>query len=140
MNKKNVMVMSHPETKKVLTVSKKNPEYGSIRLESVQQTFQGGFLRTEKRVTFLNGLVKDLEAWISSENIKEGTMLGGKIVKLQSYEPFFEGQTPRINPTTGELALCKETGREVYLEFRYSPNMSEEDRWVFQEDEDAGRG
>lgn len=86
----------------VIVLGEKNPAYGSIMFEEVAFTNAGGFLNKQKRVAFLRSDVETLKDYASSLNLKAGTVIPGKIVVEESITPFFEGQTPKVNPTSGE--------------------------------------
>ena len=125
MKKAIVKVAKHPETGNVITISEKNPEFGTIRLDAEQNVFSDGFFSVQKRTAFVRGRLVDLE----SLNLKDGQVLAGQIVRKESFEPFYEGQTPKINPTTNEVVLTD--GRPTYLEFEYTEDMSKPSEiWV----------
>ena len=125
MKKAIVKVVKHPVTGNVITISEKNPEFGTIRLDAEQNVFSDGFFNVQKRTAFVRGRLVDLE----SLNLKDGQVLAGQIVRKESFEPFYEGQTPKINPTTNEVVLTD--GRPTYLEFEYTEDMSKPSEiWV----------
>lgn len=124
-----VKVVKHPETGNVITVSTKNPKYGTVRLDESHTSFENGFVNTQKRTAFLRGEVVALEAL----NLQDGAKLPGKIVKRESYQPFYEGQSPKIYPEGSERAgqPVLKNGRETYLEYVYTANNSADpDVWV----------
>lgn len=86
----------------VIVLGEKNPAYGSIMFEEVAFTNAGGFLNKQKRVAFLRSDVETLKDYASSLNLKAGTVIPGKIVVAESTTAFYEGQTPKVNPTSGE--------------------------------------
>ena len=133
---KNVQLVAQESTGLLIVPSKKNPTYGSIQLRTEATIMNNGFLRRERRVCFLNGEIEHLEAWLSSEKLRSGSFIEGQIIKKTSLQPFYEGQKPRINPTTGEILLDKETGKEVYLEYQYTTNMNATDHWVYNDEEE----
>ena len=118
MKKAIVKVAKHPVTGNVITISEKNPEFGTIRLDAEQNVFSNGFFSVQKRTAFVRGRLVDLE----SLSLKDGQILAGQIVRKESFEPFYEGQAPKINPTTSEVVLTD--GRPTYLEFEYTEDMS----------------
>ena len=73
--------------------------------------------------------MEDLEAF----GLKAGQELVGKIIKKESSAPFYEGQQPKINPTTNEQVLTN--GRPTYLEFQYTEDPNAHDMWIEEEDE-----
>ena len=117
------IVIAHPVTGAVITPNTNNPEYGTFRVDSVDKEFAKGFMNIRKRTAFIAGKISDLE----SLGLKAGTVMPGRIVKRMSFTPFYDGQTCRLNPTTLEPALHE--GREVFIEYEYSPNALEADSW-----------
>lgn len=129
MQKAIVKVAKHPETGNIITVSAKNPEFGTIRLDAEQNVFSGGFFNVQKRTAFVRGRITDLE----SLKLRDGQVLSGQIVKKESFSPFYtkeDGtpQQPKINPTTGEVVLTD--GQPTYLEYEYTEDMNAVDYWV----------
>ena len=125
MKKAIVRVAKHPDTGNVITISEKNPEFGTIRLDAEQNVFSNGFFNVQKRTAFVRGRIVDLE----SLNLKDGQVLTGQIVRKESFEPFYDGQSPKINPTTNEVVLTD--GQPTYLEFEYSEDMTKPSEiWV----------
>ena len=125
-----VRVASHPTTGAVITVSTNNPEYGTIRLDEETIQFQNNFMNKSRRSVFIRGKVADLE----SLGYKAKQALAGKIIKRESFEPFYEGQEPKMNPTTQEVVL--KDNKPVYLEFIYTLDAKAQDVWVESSEED----
>lgn len=111
--KNQVKIALNTKTKEVITPSK-NPEYGIIRVESTHVSFENEFINESKRSAFLRAPIEFLEA----QNYKEGTVLPGIIQKLESFEPFYEGQNPKINPRTEEIVLTN--GKPTYLRYVFT--------------------
>lgn len=124
-----VKVVKHPVSGLVITVSTKNPKYGTVRLDESHTSFENGFLNTQKRTAFLRGEVEQLEAL----GLKDEQKLPGKIIKRESYAPFYEGQSPKIYPEGSERAgqPVLKNGRETYLEYVYTAsNTADPDVWI----------
>lgn len=119
-----VTVMSHPDTGNVITPSSNNPEYGTIRVDSTQKVFTNGFFSFQKRSAFIRGKIEDLQ----KAGFSEGQQLQGKIQRQESFNPFYEGQSPKINPETEEEVLTN--GKLTYLQFEYTDNANAPDVWV----------
>jgi len=119
-----VKVVAHPETGAVITVSKNNSQYGTIRLDSENVSLEGKFMNKSKRTAFIRGKVEDLQ----SLGYKAGQTLGGKIMKKESFSPFYEGQRPKINPSNGEIILTN--GEETFLDYTYTSDANALDIWV----------
>ena len=81
-------------------------------------------LNISKRSAFIRGRMNDLEAL----GLRGGQTLAGKIQKQESFNPFYENQPSKINPTTNEVVLTN--GRETYLQFEYTEDDKALDLWV----------
>ena len=124
MSKAIVKVVAHPETGAIITASTKNPEWGTFRVDSENVSMENGILNLSKRSAFIRGKIEQL----NQLGLKAGQSLPGKIVKRESFAPFYEGQNPKINPSNGETVLTN--GRPSYIEFVYSANPDAPDTWV----------
>jgi len=120
--KNSVRVTKHPETGAVVTPSKNKPEYGTIRVEETGLRFNGGFANATRRSAFIRGKVADLSS------LAAGQELPGKILAKESFEPWFKGQSPKINPSTSQAHLVD--GRKVYLQYEYTEDMSMQDSLI----------
>lgn len=94
----------------------KNPDYTQIAVSSKEKVFENGFARVTRRNAFLTVRSEDLSEY------RLGEQIPGKILKSWSYTPFYEGQTPCINPSDGTHAL--KNGREYFLRFELVQDMS----------------
>ncbi len=119
--KKSVKVAIHPETKAVITKNENKPEYGTIRLDMDVISMENGFLNKSKRSAFLAGKLADLQAL----ELSEGQEFPGQIVRTESFAPQFEGQAPKINPTTQDAVLID--GKNVYFQDTYTEDLSAKD-------------
>lgn len=119
-----VKVVKHPTTGEILTQSTKNPEWGTIRVDSVNKSFSGGVLNISKRTAFIRGRMSDLQ----SMGFINDQILPGKIQKQESFEPFYVGQDPKINPSTNEVVLTN--GKQSYIQFQYVEDPNTPDVWV----------
>jgi len=121
MSKSAVIVAVHPETKEVITINKNNLEFGTIRVDQIRVSKENGFLNKTKRSAFITGKLEDLK----SENYKAGQILTGTIYRTESRTPLFEGQNPKINPTTKEVHLVD--GAPIYFKDYYTENPNAQD-------------
>lgn len=119
-----VKVMAHPTSGNVITPSRNNPEWGTFRVDSENKSMEGGILNISKRSAFIRGKISDLEQL----GLRPNQTLAGKIQKQESFSPFYEGQSPKINPSTNEVVLTN--GRETYLQYEYTSNPDALDVWV----------
>lgn len=120
--KNSVRVTTHPETGAVVTPSKNNPEYGTVRFEETGLRIANGFANAFRRSAFIRGKIKDLSG------LSAGMELSGTIIAKESRTPWFEGQSPKINPSTKEAHLVD--GAPVYLQYEYSEDASAQDQLI----------
>ena len=98
----------------IIRVSKNNPEYGHIRLEQRQVTFNTqGWVQNKTRSTLIQGKLDDL----NELGINEDTVLSGNIVILEQTSPFNAKDPERDLKMAGDTGVtCKrlnyETGEE----------------------------
>ncbi len=123
-----VKVIAHPETKQVITESTKTPGFGTFRVDSEEVAFTNGFVNIQKRTAFVRGKLEDL----AKMSLTANKTLPGKIIKRESYEPFYDGQSAKIYPDSHSMAgqAVLTNGRETYLEFVYTPDVNAQDSWV----------
>lgn len=119
-----VKIIKHPIKGTVVTPRDSNPEYGAVRIDEEKTTIVNNFVNKSRRTAFLGGSTADLNAM----NFKDGQIIAGTIVKQESFEPFFEGQSPKINPSTNEVVL--KDGRPTFLNYIYSTDATALDQWV----------
>lgn len=118
-------VRGHKETGLIISPTK-NPEYGTIRIESSFNELTAYGIRKTTRVAYLSGKMIELESMVKTFGLKEGSILNGKIIRTTSYEPLYPNQSPKINPNTGEVVL-DHTGRATYFKDRYTEDGSAQD-------------
>lgn len=117
-----VFVAKHPETGLVVTPNPNKPDYGSFRVYSEENSFEGGFVNTLKKSAFIHGPLEILQGF----GFTEGHKMPGKIRIVETYEPQFEGHTPKINPTTQQVVVLS-NGKNVYRNSLYTEDMSLQD-------------
>jgi len=97
--------------------SKDGIERGFYVAESQEIVMEGGFIRKNKVTALLT-----VETALAAElGWKEGFQLPGKIVTTESFEPFYDGQECKINPTTKAEVLVD--GKKVYRNSVYTDNL-----------------
>jgi hypothetical protein len=100
----------------IVMISRNNPESAAIMLRSEVATVNdNGFLQVDKRVGLFKGNTEDIQKIASG--LRDGDDFSAKVfpVKLivkEQTEPFYPGQEPKINPTTGEVVNHK--GSPIY--------------------------
>lgn len=104
----------------VVGVSQNNPEYGYIRLEQVAtQINDQGWLRKVKRSALIKGKVEDLV----TTNYKQGTILPGKIVVVESTTPFNTENPDRDLKIAGNTGIvCRIDDQPIYRQSFYTTN------------------
>lgn len=105
-------VMPHPETGKIITESTNSPGFGTVRLDSTEMVVTNGFVNERKRSAFVKGKIETLRKMFTSLQVQ------GKIIRKTSSQPFYNGQEPVVNPTTGEATL--RNGSVFYQQFEFT--------------------
>lgn len=116
-----VTVGTHPETGVVITPNPNKPDFGTIRLDQEVVTVRNNFINKSKRSVFVAGNIEVLK----SLDYKAGQLIPGKIIMEESFEPFYDGQSPKINPTTKDV-ITKE-GKPVYFQYILTEDMNATD-------------
>lgn len=111
--------VKHPDTGKFVTPNENNSDYGVVRVDSETCTFNKGFLNVEKRTAFVPGKVSNLEMWVK---LGQPT---GKVAVHESFQPFYDNQVAKINPSTGEEV--KVDGKPVYRKAFYTEDAADVD-------------
>lgn len=112
----------------VIGVSKNNPEYGYVRIEQqVTQINDQGWLRNVKRSALIKGLVKDL----IEAGLKEGKELGGKIIVIESFDPFNLENPDRDIKIAGETGvICRVDDQPIYRQTFFTTNLDAQDQLI----------
>ena len=120
MNTSKVTVKAN-EDGTVVSTSKNNPEWGSIRVKQTTVEMQNGFAKAKDRYAYVRGTVKML----SSFNWAPGQELDGKIVIRESLTPF-NPENPdadvKIAGTSG--VVCRFNGAPIYRKAFYETNAT----------------
>ena len=127
----NVLVVSRPETGELITAGK-NPEWGSVRVESKVLVNNGsGMIVLQKRVAFVRMQMELGQQLIQAGLIKDNKPMPipGKIIIKESLEPFYEGQEPKINPQTGDEVLYMGS-MPIYRQAIFASNESAKDELI----------
>lgn len=102
----------------IITISGKNKEFGSIMLRQEKLVLSPGsnIANIQARVAHFAGTLENLESIVENFNLKEGDnfnkIMPVDLVVEEQTEPFYDGQDPKINPSTGEIVT--HNGQEVY--------------------------
>lgn len=122
-----VVVVASP-LGQVITVSEKNPEYGSIRVEQHVFEFNNkGFMTPRKRVAFIKGKVEHLKLLDYSAD----TTLEGKIVVLESLQaPNPDNSLTGIKRAFDEGPVCLHGDEPIYRTTFYTTNIELQDTLI----------
>lgn len=96
------------------------PEFGRLIVATTTEEINAqGWLNTTTRVAFIKGKMADLEARFGDK--AKGDLVSDKltIVRKESTSPFYEGQQPKVNPSTAEVIT--HNGAPVYMQFEIAP-------------------
>tara|TARA_R110000868_G_C10582236_1_gene738734 strand:+ start:96 stop:563 length:468 start_codon:yes stop_codon:yes gene_type:complete len=125
------------ESTEILGTSTNNPDYGYIRVEESAglQFGNGGWLNSNTRTALIKGRTSDLKTFIVKNNVKLGYELSGKIVIMEQITPFYEGQQPKINPSTSEVLYVTVNGTKtpIYRQTEFTQDATREDVMIQHE-------
>lgn len=109
----------------VIGVSKNSPEYGYVRVEqTVNQINDRGWLRPVKRSALIKGLVVDLV----NANFTKGQEIPGKIVVVESFQPFNTENPDRDLKIAGDTGvICRVDDEPIYRQTFYTSNVAAQD-------------
>ena len=129
------IIRKHPETNAVVTVNTfvnkdgQTEEYGKLRVEQIALQSNNGVLDFKSRSAFISVFgAKNLA--LAKAMFQDGMEYpsAGKIVRTESRTPLYEGQSPKINPSTGEIHLVD--GAPVYFTDEWSDNANAQDTLI----------
>ena len=123
-----VRVIADQETGAIIKQNPIKPEYGSIKFEQKRFNFAGNFISLRNKVCFNNGRMEDLEQFVNLMELKDGTELSGIVYTIERREPFYPDQTPKINPSTGNLVLID--GLPVFMNSYYDGSGTKADELI----------
>ncbi len=111
----------------IVNISDNNPEFGYIRVEQVTTQITNGWLRNVKRSTLIKGKVADLlEAKFSN-----GQELPGKIVVVESFNPFNPENPDRDLKIAGDTGvICRVDDQPIYRQSVYTVNDQAQDEFI----------
>ena len=124
-----VIARCNPETGELFVVGN-NPEYCSIRVESSVLENDEGFWTLKTRSAKIRLQVALAKVMMSKGLLKDSHELPikGKIIIRESFEPFYDGQMMKINPSTGEVIHFM--SRPVYRQSIFTSSMDERDMLI----------
>lgn len=119
-----VKVIKDPNSNLVITPSKTKEGWGQVCVSASTIRVSNGIVNRASRMAWIKGPVELLETY------REGQLLQGAIIRITSDNPFYEGQSPVVNPSTGELVVSKSTGKVIYQRFEYTDVRDAQDYHV----------
>jgi len=118
----------------VIGISPNNPEYGWIRVEQNARVINDrGWLRNAKRSALIKGKVEDLVA----SNYKDGEEITGKIIVVESHEPFNPENPDRDIKIAGDTGvICRVDDQAIYRQTFFTPNVNAQDELIMHTNAD----
>lgn len=111
-------VALNTETDELYTPSSTKEGWVSVRLEGSSIEYNGNIPNRVTRSVIMRGeesIIKELYTHV-------GQPVEGKIIREESFEPFWNNQKPKINPRTKETILKE--GRPVFMQNVYTRDMN----------------
>lgn len=117
-----VNVILDPRSNELVTPSTTREGWGQVCLQSTQTVINNGIVNSVKRMAWVKGPVELL-----AKEFKLGATKNGKIIRITSDTPFYDGQSPVINPTSGEVVMRRETNAPFYQNHQYTEDLTASD-------------
>lgn len=116
----------------IIGLSSNNPDYGYIRVEeNGGLSFgNGGWLNGNTKTALIKGKVKDLETFVTKNNVKVGYEIPGKIVIMEQTTPFYEGQQPKRAGADGEVLYSTDNQgvrHAIYRQTEFTMDQTRQD-------------
>jgi hypothetical protein len=116
------------ENGQVVIPNANKPEYGSIRMEQLVFNYRNGFLNKRNKVAFLAGKQEELNEFVTLMGLKPNVEIPGCLYTIERFAPFYEGQQPKLNPTTGRACLID--GAAVFQHSYYDASGTRQDEYL----------
>ncbi len=123
-NTNSKVTVTADEKGNVIVASKKNSEWGHIRLQQVRPVFKDGFVSPEKLSALVVGKVDYLQTfgWYKGQELK------GVIQIQESLTPFSKKEPDRDFKIAGNSGVvCKVDDEPIFRKHFYSPNPDTSD-------------
>lgn len=131
------VITKNNQSTEILGISNNNADYGYIRVESNEGLSfgNGGWLNSNTRTALIKGRTSDLQTFLKKNNVAVGYELPGQIVIVESTTPFYEGQQPKINPSTSEVLYVTVNGVKtpIYRQTEFTQDATREDVMIQHE-------
>lgn len=118
-----ILIVGNPTNEMRPFTSKEESDTTTIRLETTTMVSTNGYMNEQKRVAFVRMPNTVVEAFAKFAGVPQlaknapiehpvATTLKGVLQVQESFEPFYAGQSPKINPSSGEV--IEKDGKEVF--------------------------
>jgi hypothetical protein len=105
-----------------VTPSTTREGWGQVCLQSTQTVINNGIATPVNRKAWVKGPVELL-----TKEFKLNQQKNGKIIRITSDTPFYDGQSPVINPNSGEVVMRRETNAPFYQNHQYTEDLTASD-------------
>ena len=122
----NRVIVTADKNGNVINVSENNPEYGSIRVqqEGIIEINEKGFLKQVTRSAFIKGKIDDL----LKTGYQQGSVISGKIVVKESFEPFNPVNPDKNLKIAGDTGIiCRVGDQPIYRETEFTTDLNAQD-------------
>jgi len=104
-----------------------NPDYGYIRVEQKRVKFNQNWARISKVSALIHGKIEDLQAM----NLKDGDILPGKIVIIESISPFQDKNPEKDLKIAGDTGvICMYNDKPIYRSTLYTEDNDADDELI----------
>lgn len=118
-----ILIVGNPTNEMRPFTSKEESDTTTIRLETTTMVSTNGYINEQKRVAFVrmpNAVVSAFAKFAGVPQLAKNapieepvaTTLKGVLQVQESFDPFYEGQSPKINPSSGEI--IEKDGKEIF--------------------------
>lgn len=112
------------ETGVVINISKKNPEYGYVRVTQERNSFDGGWMKKRTLSALISGKVEELKDF----GFTKDQVLPGKIVVLEDIKPFQAENPDKDVKLAGDTGIiCSIGGEPIYRRTIFTDNLDATD-------------
>lgn len=123
-----VNFVKHPDTGNFITESQNKEGWGKVRVDAKTKSINNGILNISNRSVFISGKIENLKALLDQYPSK---VMPGKIIRLTSEQPFYQGQKPVMKGNTEEVAL-NQNGNPYYQQYEFTEDLSKTDKFIEQ--------
>jgi len=134
MKKKKPVVVTADEAGIVITQSRKNPEWGFVRLEQIKEVYENGFYRARPVSALIHGKIAELK----EGGFEKDEILNGNILVTESLTPFNEDNPDRDIKISGKNGIpCTFDGHYIYSKTEFTQKMNQVDTFIQHDNGEA---